>query len=60
MPRVKAGKYRLTLYAEGIFGDWIDNSVTVSAMNETYIDVDWKEDSAGAFRYRHLKSTVLS
>ncbi|KAI5853650.1 polysaccharide lyase family 4 protein [Durotheca rogersii] len=48
IPRVKEGTYRLTVYAEGIFGWFIQDDVKVSrAAGETSLRFQWKPDSAG-------------
>ncbi|KAH9887127.1 polysaccharide lyase family 4 protein [Xylariomycetidae sp. FL2044] len=48
IPRVKAdSSYRLTIYAEGVFGQYVQDDVTVAA-GETYTAaVQWSEESAG-------------
>ncbi|KAI0486881.1 galactose-binding domain-like protein [Xylaria cf. heliscus] len=43
---VKAGKYRLTVYADGVFGWFIQDDVTVSA-TATPLTFEWKPESAG-------------
>ncbi|KAJ5666578.1 Glycoside hydrolase-type carbohydrate-binding [Penicillium macrosclerotiorum] len=45
--RVKEGEYRLTVYAEGIFGDFVRDNIVVSQREETTIGGLWKEESAG-------------
>lgn len=45
--RVKAGKYRLTVYADGIFGDYIKDDLVVSAGKTTSVSVKWIQESAG-------------
>ncbi|KAF2131025.1 polysaccharide lyase family 4 protein [Dothidotthia symphoricarpi CBS 119687] len=45
--RVKAGKYRLTVYADAIFGDFIQDGILVSAGKTTTASVDWSQESAG-------------
>lgn len=47
LSRVKADTYRLTIYAHGIFGDYIQDNISVSAGKTTFIDVKWKAESAG-------------
>jgi len=44
---VAAGEYRLTVYADGIFGDFIKSGVVVAAGETTTTSVVWKEESAG-------------
>ncbi|KAI0386548.1 polysaccharide lyase family 4 protein [Hypomontagnella monticulosa] len=46
IPRVKEGTYRLTVYADGIFGWFIQDDVKVSKA-ATPFNFQWKPDSAG-------------
>ncbi|TGJ79835.1 hypothetical protein E0Z10_g8929 [Xylaria hypoxylon] len=46
IPMVKKGTYRLTVYADGIFGWFIQDDVIVSA-NATPLAFKWKPESAG-------------
>ncbi|KAI0460375.1 rhamnogalacturonate lyase [Xylaria acuta] len=46
IPMVKAGTYRLTVYADNIFGWFIQDDVTVSA-TATPLAFEWKPESAG-------------
>lgn len=51
--RVKAGTYRLTVYASGIFGDYIQDGVVVSAGETTDCgSVTWTPESAGKELWR--------
>jgi rhamnogalacturonan endolyase len=51
--RVKAGTYRLTVYASGIFGDYIQEGVVVSAGETTDSgSVTWTPESAGKELWR--------
>lgn len=50
--RVKADTYRLTIYAEGIFGDYKQDNVVIKAGRRTSVSVTWKEESAGAELWR--------
>lgn len=50
--RVKAGTYRLTVYADGIFGNFVKENVKVSAGKKTKTSVTWKEESAGTEVWR--------
>jgi rhamnogalacturonan endolyase len=51
--RVKAGDYRLTVYADNIFGDFVYENVTVKAGQETHIgDIKWTAESAGTELWR--------
>lgn len=52
IPRVKAGTYRLTVYAAGVFGDYVQDDVAVAAGEEASLAVEWAEDSAGAEVFR--------
>jgi rhamnogalacturonan endolyase len=52
IPRVKAGKYRLTVYADGIFGDFTRDNVSVSAGKDTSLRLEWKPESAGTELFR--------
>ncbi|QRW06593.1 rhamnogalacturonate lyase [Ceratobasidium sp. AG-Ba] len=48
IPRVKAGTYRLTVYAEGIFGQYIQDNISVKAgSSNPVVQAAWKEESAG-------------
>ncbi|USP81226.1 polysaccharide lyase family 4 protein [Curvularia clavata] len=52
IPRVKAGKYRLTIYADGIFGDYTQDDVSVTASKTTSLAVKWVPESAGKELFR--------
>ncbi|CAG8305805.1 unnamed protein product [Penicillium nalgiovense] len=45
--RVKEGKYRLTVYAEGIFGDFVRDGVIIRAGRQTALHDIWNQESAG-------------
>jgi rhamnogalacturonan endolyase len=45
--RVKAGIYRLTIYADGIFGDYVQDNVEITAGSVQTLEVIWAEESAG-------------
>ncbi|KAJ5378413.1 Glycoside hydrolase-type carbohydrate-binding [Penicillium cosmopolitanum] len=45
--RIKEGSYRLTIYAEGIFGDFVKENITVRAGRKTTVRDTWKQESAG-------------
>ncbi|KAJ7174632.1 galactose mutarotase-like protein, partial [Mycena filopes] len=47
IPRVKAGTYRLTVYAAGIFGDYVQDKISVHAGRDTRVNVAWVAESAG-------------
>lgn len=47
MDRVKEGNYRLTIYAEGVFGDFVKDGIAVRAGKKTTIRATWKQESGG-------------
>lgn len=47
IPRVKAGTYRLTVHADGIFGDYIQDDIVVSATKTTSVRAKWTPESSG-------------
>jgi rhamnogalacturonan endolyase len=50
--RVKAGTYRLTIYADGIFGNYIQDNVKITAGRVQTVNVQWSEESAGEEIFR--------
>ncbi|KAI7278405.1 rhamnogalacturonate lyase [Hortaea werneckii] len=52
IPRVKADTYRLTVYAEGIFGQYVQDHVVVEAGKTSKTKVHWREESAGTELWR--------
>ncbi|TLD22605.1 hypothetical protein E2P81_ATG07798 [Venturia nashicola] len=52
IPRVKAGTYRLTIYADGVFGWYTQNDIVVKAGDTAFINVTWVPDSAGTELWR--------
>lgn len=50
--RVKAGTYRLTVYADGIFGDYTQDNVRVAAGKKTSLKAKWTPESAGTELWR--------
>ncbi|KAJ7591429.1 galactose mutarotase-like domain-containing protein [Mycena floridula] len=52
IPQVKAGSYRLTIYAKGIFGDYIQDHVQVTAGKTTSLQVTWTPESHGKELWR--------
>ncbi|KAH6677911.1 rhamnogalacturonan lyase [Plectosphaerella plurivora] len=53
IPRVKRGTYRLTVYAEGVFGTYVQDDVVLTGCKPVTVEVDnWKEDSAGTELFR--------
>ncbi|KAF9884626.1 hypothetical protein FE257_001448 [Aspergillus nanangensis] len=49
---VTQGKYRLTVYADGIFGDYVRDGVQVRAGKATQVHDTWKAESAGVEVWR--------
>ncbi|KAB5595921.1 Rhamnogalacturonate lyase [Ceratobasidium theobromae] len=53
IPRVKAGNYRLTVYADGIFGQYVQDNIEVKAGNSNSVaKATWVEESAGKELWR--------
>lgn len=52
IPRVKAGTYRLTIYADGVFGWYTEDDIVVDAGETASINVTWIPDSAGTELWR--------
>ncbi|KAF7294083.1 Galactose mutarotase-like protein [Mycena kentingensis (nom. inval.)] len=52
IPRVKAGRYRLTVFASGIFGDFVKDGIVVTAGTNTQVSVSWVAESAGKELWR--------
>lgn len=52
IPRVKAGTYRLTVYAEGIFGQYVQDGIIVEAGDIVKTKAHWNEESAGTELWR--------
>lgn len=52
IPMVKAGTYRLTVYAEGIFGDYVQDDVKVIAGEVQTTYARWREETAGIEIFR--------
>ncbi|KAH8894154.1 polysaccharide lyase family 4 protein [Thozetella sp. PMI_491] len=51
--RVKAGTYRLTVYADGIFGDYVQDDIVVAAGETTDSGrIAWTAESAGTELWR--------
>ncbi|KAI1310900.1 rhamnogalacturonate lyase [Xylaria venustula] len=51
IPRVKTGTYRLTIYADGIFGWFIEDDVVVSASSSP-LAFTWEPETAGTEIWR--------
>lgn len=59
IPHVKAGTYRLTIYAEGVFGQYEQDDVEVKAgdgQGAPY-EVTWKSEAHGTSPYLSSKLT---
>ncbi|EKG21337.1 Galactose-binding domain-like protein [Macrophomina phaseolina MS6] len=52
IPRVKAGEYRLTVYADGIFGQYTQDGIVVTAGRTTATNASFVEESAGRELWR--------
>jgi rhamnogalacturonan endolyase len=52
IPSVKAGTYRLTVYADGIFGQYEQDGVAVKAGSVATVTASWTADSAGTELWR--------
>jgi rhamnogalacturonan endolyase len=52
IPAVKAGTYRLTVYAEGIFGQYTQDDVEVIAGEVHTTHARWREENAGTEIWR--------
>ncbi|ETS84958.1 rhamnogalacturonate lyase C [Pestalotiopsis fici W106-1] len=52
IPRVKEGTYRLTIYADGVFGWFIQDDIRVSTSNKTVPHFTWSEEEAGTEIWR--------
>ncbi|RPD62964.1 galactose mutarotase-like protein [Lentinus tigrinus ALCF2SS1-6] len=50
--RVKAGTYRLTISASGIFGDYVQDNIVVKAGKQTHVKAVWVPESAGTELWR--------
>lgn len=49
---VKAGTYRLTIYADGIFGQYVQDGVVVKAGSVATVTASWESESAGTEIWR--------
>lgn len=52
IPRVKARNYRLTIYADDIFGDFVLDDIAMIATKETNIRAEWSAESTGTELFR--------
>ncbi|KAI1481632.1 polysaccharide lyase family 4 protein [Daldinia eschscholtzii] len=52
IPRVKEDTYRLTIYADGVFGQYVQDDVEVRAGKVEKTQVKWEEESQGEEIFR--------
>lgn len=52
IPAVKPGTYRLTVYSDGIFGQYIQDNITIAAGNLPTAHAHWTEETAGSEIFR--------
>ncbi|CAO2651071.1 Nn.00g093680.m01.CDS01 [Neocucurbitaria sp. VM-36] len=52
IPRVKAGTYRLTVHAEGVFGDYIKDDIVIVPVKDTIVRTKWTAESSGTELWR--------
>jgi rhamnogalacturonan endolyase len=52
IPRVKADTYRLTVYADGVFGQYTQDDVEIEAGKVHSTTAKWEEESAGTEIFR--------
>lgn len=52
IPTVKVGTYRLTVYAEGIFGQYVQDNIKITAGKTTTLSVKWTPESSGTELWR--------
>ncbi|KAF2136384.1 polysaccharide lyase family 4 protein [Aplosporella prunicola CBS 121167] len=52
IPRVKAGRYRLTVYADGLFGQYEQDGIVVKPGKATATEAEFSEESAGKELWR--------
>ncbi|RDW82802.1 hypothetical protein BP6252_03914 [Coleophoma cylindrospora] len=52
IPMVKAGTYRLTIYASGIFGDYTKDDIVITAGVVRTEHARWREETAGSEIFR--------
>ncbi|KAF1852134.1 polysaccharide lyase family 4 protein [Cucurbitaria berberidis CBS 394.84] len=52
IPRVKAGTYRLTIHADGVFGDYIQDDVAIVATKTASVHAKWTAESSGTELWR--------
>lgn len=52
IPMVKAGTYRLTIYADGVFGQFTQDKIKIKLGKTETTKVTWKEEAAGKELWR--------
>jgi rhamnogalacturonan endolyase len=52
IPSVKAGTYRMTVYADGIFGEYIKDDIVVTAGEVHTTHARWREENSGTEIFR--------
>ncbi|OGM48700.1 rhamnogalacturonate lyase B [Aspergillus bombycis] len=52
LDHVKEGKYRLTVFADGIFGDFVQDGIEVQAGKAAKVQETWEQESAGVEVWR--------
>ncbi len=52
IPRVKAGTYRLTVYADNVFGQYIQDGIQIAAGKEKTTNIEWLEECEGEEIFR--------
>ncbi|USW59147.1 Putative Galactose-binding-like domain superfamily, galactose mutarotase-like domain superfamily [Septoria linicola] len=50
--RVKSGTYRLTVYASGVFGQYEQDNIVITAGEDSATEVSWKQESSGLELWR--------
>ncbi|KAI5361353.1 putative Galactose-binding-like domain superfamily, galactose mutarotase-like domain superfamily [Septoria linicola] len=50
--RVKSGTYRLTVYASGVFGQYEQDNIVITAGERSATEVSWKQESSGLELWR--------
>ncbi|KAI0361653.1 galactose mutarotase-like protein [Trametes cingulata] len=50
--RIKAGTYRLTVSASGIFGDYVQDNIVIKPRKNTHVRATWVPESAGTELWR--------
>lgn len=50
--RIKPGKYRLTIYGDNVFGQYIQDDIVISSGQQTTTHVNWEPQGAGKELWR--------